>query len=140
MASPSSAGRTSSPEPEQWHHAPVTTREIVLDAVTATIRVAAFNVLTLEHAEALVTGAGRAGRPVVLQASENAVRFHGGRLGPISVAAAVATSEYQWTATKDPDPADGRGVVVGRRTRRRNHTGTLAPVTAPENVRAVQSS
>jgi len=47
--------------------------------------VAAFNVITVEHAEAIVTGAEEAGRPVILQVSENAVRFHG-RLEPLSAA------------------------------------------------------
>ena len=48
--------------------------------------IAAFNVITLEHAEAIVAGAEAAGRPVILQISENAVKFHGGRLGPIAAA------------------------------------------------------
>jgi fructose-bisphosphate aldolase class II len=34
-----------------------------------------------------VAGAEQAGRPVILQISENAVRFHHGRLGPIAAAA-----------------------------------------------------
>ena len=55
--------------------------------VTAAPRgVVAFNVITLEHAEAIVAGAETAGRPVVLQVSENAVRFHSGRVGPIAAA------------------------------------------------------
>lgn len=49
-------------------------------------RVGAFNVITLEHAEAVVAGAQAAGRPVILQISENAVRFHGGALGPVTAA------------------------------------------------------
>jgi len=55
--------------------------------------VGAFNVITVEHAEAIVAGAEEAGRPVILQVSENAVRFHGGRLAPIAAAArAVAAA------------------------------------------------
>ncbi|OKI74120.1 class II fructose-bisphosphate aldolase [Micromonospora sp. CB01531] len=57
--------------------------------------VCAFNVISLEHAEAIVAGAEAAGRPVILQISENAVRFHGSRLAPIAAAtravAAAAT-------------------------------------------------
>jgi fructose-bisphosphate aldolase class II len=34
-------------------------------------------VITLEHAEGILLGAERAGRPVVLQVSENAIRYHG---------------------------------------------------------------
>nr|WP_240670533.1 class II fructose-bisphosphate aldolase [Actinoplanes solisilvae] len=43
--------------------------------------------ITVEHAEAVVTGAEQANRPVILQISENAVRFHHGRLTPIAAAA-----------------------------------------------------
>jgi len=66
----------------------VETREI-LGATGAGIGVAAFNIITLEHAEAVVTGAEQVGLPVILQVSENAVRFHEGRLAPISAAAAA---------------------------------------------------
>ncbi|MFB9928021.1 class II fructose-bisphosphate aldolase [Amycolatopsis halotolerans] len=47
--------------------------------------VGAFNVIMLEHAEAIADGAEQAGLPVVLQISENCVRYHGG-LAPITVA------------------------------------------------------
>ncbi|GAA0737440.1 class II fructose-bisphosphate aldolase [Dactylosporangium roseum] len=63
------------------------TGEIVADAQRRGVGVGAFNVITIEHAEAIVTGAEAAGCPVVLQISENAVRFHHGRLGPIAAAA-----------------------------------------------------
>lgn len=39
--------------------------------------VAAFNVITLEHAEGIVVGAARVGAPVILQLSQNAIRYHG---------------------------------------------------------------
>ncbi|GAA4452577.1 class II fructose-bisphosphate aldolase [Phytohabitans houttuyneae] len=57
--------------------------------------VCAFNVITLEHAEAVVAGAARAGRPVILQVSENAVRFHGGRLAPLSAASRIVAEEAE---------------------------------------------
>lgn len=47
--------------------------------------IAAFNVITLEYAEGIVAGAERAGRPVLLSISHNAVRFHGA-LAPLAVA------------------------------------------------------
>jgi fructose-bisphosphate aldolase class II len=47
--------------------------------------VGAFNVIQLEHASALVAGAESAGTPVVLQISENAVRYHGS-LEPLALA------------------------------------------------------
>jgi fructose-bisphosphate aldolase, class II len=53
------------------------TAEIVNPAAKGGRGVGAFNVIQLEHAEALVAGAETAGAPVVLQISENAVRYHG---------------------------------------------------------------
>ena len=50
---------------------------------------AAFNVITLEHAEAIVAAAESTQSPVILQISENAVKFHHGRLAPIARAAAA---------------------------------------------------
>jgi fructose-bisphosphate aldolase class II len=47
--------------------------------------VGAFNVIQLEHAEAIVAGAEAAGAPVVLQISQNCVRYHGA-LAPITLA------------------------------------------------------
>ncbi|HZE41145.1 MAG TPA: class II fructose-bisphosphate aldolase [Stackebrandtia sp.] len=51
--------------------------------------VGAFNVITIEHAEAIVDGAARARRPVILQISENAIKFHRGQIGPIAAATAA---------------------------------------------------
>jgi fructose-bisphosphate aldolase class II len=52
----------------------------------------AFNVFSIEHAEALVAGAEAAGRTVVLQISQNAVRYHRA-LAPIGLATlAIATT------------------------------------------------
>jgi len=48
--------------------------------------IGAFNVICLEHAEAIVTGAEAAHLPVILQVSENTVAYHSGRLDPISLA------------------------------------------------------
>jgi fructose-bisphosphate aldolase class II len=71
----------------------VTTREIVEAAGRDGGGAAAFNVITLEHAEAIVAGAEAAAAPVILQISENAVKFHRGNLFPIAAAAAaVATA------------------------------------------------
>ncbi|AZM47877.1 fructose-bisphosphate aldolase [Streptomyces sp. WAC 06738] len=66
-----------------------TTGELVAAARAAGHGVPAFNVITLEHAEAIAAGAEAAGAPAVLQISENAVRFHGGRLTPIAAATAA---------------------------------------------------
>ncbi len=58
---------------------------LLQEAAAAGRGVGAFNVFSLEHAEALVAGAARAGTPVVLQLSQNAVRYHGS-LAPIALA------------------------------------------------------
>jgi fructose-bisphosphate aldolase, class II len=71
----------------------VTTAELVNDASARGGGVAAFNVITLDHAEGIVTGAQRCGRPVVLQVSENTVKFHSGRLRPLAAALAAVASE-----------------------------------------------
>jgi fructose-bisphosphate aldolase class II len=53
------------------------TSSLVLDASSRGVGVAAFNVITLEHGEAIVRGAERAGSPVIMALSHNAVRYHG---------------------------------------------------------------
>ncbi|WDV49727.1 class II fructose-bisphosphate aldolase family protein [Streptomyces coeruleorubidus] len=65
-----------------------TTGELITRAAAARSAVASFNVITLEHVEAVIAGAESA--PVVLQVSENAVRFHGGQLLPLARAAVAA--------------------------------------------------
>jgi fructose-bisphosphate aldolase class II len=65
------------------------TGELVLAAHASGRGVAAFNVITLEHAEAITAAAEQTGLPVILQISENAVKFHGGRLEPVLAAAAA---------------------------------------------------
>ncbi|MFF9090139.1 ketose-bisphosphate aldolase [Streptomyces sp. NPDC014991] len=66
------------------------TGELVTRAAAARTAVPAFNVITLEHVEAVIAGAESAGAPVVLQISENAVRFRYGRLLPLARAAVAA--------------------------------------------------
>ncbi len=71
----------------------VSTQEIIDDARARRNGAAAFNVITLEHAEAIVAGAEQAGRAVILQISQNAVAFHGGRLTPVAAAAAAVATQ-----------------------------------------------
>lgn len=68
----------------------VTTGALVTRAAAARAAVAAFNIITLEHLEAVVAGAESVDAPVVLQVSENAVRFRHGRLLPLARAAVAA--------------------------------------------------
>ena len=62
------------------------TAEIIAAATAARRGVGAFNVIQLEHAEALAAGAELANAPVILQISQNAVKYHGGNPDPISLA------------------------------------------------------
>ncbi|MET8451207.1 class II fructose-bisphosphate aldolase [Streptomyces sp. NPDC005209] len=66
------------------------TGELVARAAAAHSAVAAFNIITLEHVEAVIAGAEEARSPVVLQVSENAVKFRYGRLLPLARAAVAA--------------------------------------------------
>ncbi|HEY2298041.1 MAG TPA: class II fructose-bisphosphate aldolase [Jatrophihabitans sp.] len=67
----------------------VPTGDLIAAAVARRGAVAALNVITLEHAEAIVAAAEAAGAAVILQISENAVRYHGGQVRPIAAAAAA---------------------------------------------------
>jgi fructose-bisphosphate aldolase class II len=54
--------------------------------------VLALNVITLEHAEGILLGAERAGRPIVLQVSENAIRYHSGGAPLLSACASLVAT------------------------------------------------
>src|ERR1700754_3526557 len=70
----------------------VTTAELVAGAAARDGGVAAFNVITLEHAEGIVSGAQAAGGGVIQQVSENTVAYHGtGR--PLSAALLALATE-----------------------------------------------
>ncbi|MFD4633917.1 class II fructose-bisphosphate aldolase [Streptomyces sp. NPDC058284] len=58
---------------------------------TTTSAVGAFNIALIEQTEAVLTGAERAGLPVILQISENAVAHHGA-LAPIAAASRTAAA------------------------------------------------
>src|SRR5258705_7219548 len=64
----------------------VRTGENAAAAAAAGNGAGAFNVITLEHAEDIVVGAERVGQPVILQVSENAIRFHLGQVRPLAAA------------------------------------------------------
>jgi fructose-bisphosphate aldolase, class II len=55
----------------------------------------AFNVITLEHAEAIVAAASRSGRGVVLALSENAIRYHDGAAEPVLAAVHALASRAE---------------------------------------------
>ena len=70
------------------------TGDLVAEAVRSGGSVLAFNVITLEHAEGILLGAARAGRPVVLQVSENAIRYHEGGGEPLLRACAALVDSH----------------------------------------------
>jgi fructose-bisphosphate aldolase class II len=85
-------------------------REIIEPAAAAGRGVGAFNVIGLEHAEAIVAGAEAAGEPVVLQLSENCVRYHGG-LGPVAAAALEIARSASVPVAVHLDHATGEPLV-----------------------------
>ena len=62
-----------------------TSEKLVAEKANSSTAIGAFNVILLEHAEALVMGAEKSQLPLILQISENCVKYHGA-LKPISVA------------------------------------------------------
>ncbi len=69
-----------------------TTAHLLNEAVARDRAVPSFNVISLEHAEAIVGGADLAGIGVLLQLSENAVKFHGGMRPLLAACRELATS------------------------------------------------
>lgn len=87
------------------------TAALVAQAVQSGTGIAAFNVITLEHAEAIVTGAEAAGRPVILQISQNAVRWHGGRIRPVAAATAAVAEEGKVPVSLHLDHVEDRALL-----------------------------
>jgi len=69
----------------------VPTSTLMAEAAAQGRGLAAFNVIHLESAEAILGGAEDAGLPVILQISENCVAYHGS-LAPIAAATAAAAA------------------------------------------------
>ncbi|MBW8711988.1 MAG: class II fructose-bisphosphate aldolase, partial [Mycobacterium sp.] len=84
----------------------VTTAELVGQAAARGGGVAAFNVVTLEHAEGITAGAKRSGRPVILQVSENTVKFHDGLIRPLAAALAALASDTEVPVSLHLDHAE----------------------------------
>ncbi|WP_223624450.1 class II fructose-bisphosphate aldolase [Microbacterium sp. EST19A] len=73
--------------------------------------IAAFNVITLEYAEGIVAGAERAGLPVLLSISHNAVRFHGG-LAPIAAACRALADDASVPVALHLDHCESEDLVL----------------------------
>ena len=84
----------------------------LLDAARTDHRgVGAFNVVLLEHAEAIVAGAELAGLPVILQISENCVRYHGG-FAPITTATQAIARSADVEVLVHLDHVEDRALVL----------------------------
>jgi fructose-bisphosphate aldolase, class II len=84
---------------------------ILEPARTARVGVGAMNVIQLELAEAIVAGAESAGRPVVLQISENTVAYHGA-LEPIGLACLAIARSSSVDVTVHLDHATDRSLIA----------------------------
>jgi fructose-bisphosphate aldolase class II len=85
-------------------------KTLVLNAKSSGIAVGAFNVILLEHAEALVAGAELAKLPVILQISENCVSYHKA-LKPISVATIAIAENASVPVSVHLDHAESEDLV-----------------------------
>ena len=84
--------------------------EIIGPARAAGRGIGAFNVIGIEHAEAIVTGAETAGAPVVLQISENCAAWHGA-LEPIARACLAVARAAAVPVAVHLDHASGTELV-----------------------------
>ncbi|MFT4210695.1 MAG: class II fructose-bisphosphate aldolase [Microbacterium sp.] len=100
------------------------TAELIERAIARGGAVPAFNVIMLEHAEAIAAGASSAG--AILQISENAVRFHGGDPAPLLLACrAVARAASVPLALHLDHVQDPRLVDLAIRSSRRWGLGSI---------------
>ncbi|MFC8598109.1 MULTISPECIES: class II fructose-bisphosphate aldolase [unclassified Isoptericola] len=91
---------------------PLVTTDVLLAPARAAARgVGAFNVVQLEHAEAFVAAAERVGTGVVLQVSQNAVRYHGS-LAPVGAACLALARASAAPVAVHLDHADDRALVA----------------------------
>lgn len=90
---------------------PLVTASQLIDGARAGRRgVGAFNVIQVEHAEAFVAAAARAGTGVVLQISQNAAKYHGG-LEPIALATLAIARASSAPVVVHLDHAEDRALV-----------------------------
>lgn len=85
-------------------------RTLAQEAFDARRGLGAFNVIHLEHARVLTGAAERAGLPVVLQISQNAVKYHGA-LAPILTGTLAAAEAASVPVVVHLDHADDLGLI-----------------------------
>lgn len=64
-------------------------RDLIVDARRREVGVAAFNVITLEHAQGIVRSASERALPVILQVSQNTVAYQEGHVGALAAGLVV---------------------------------------------------
>jgi fructose-bisphosphate aldolase class II len=84
--------------------------DVLTEASRESRGVGAFNVIQVEHAEALVGAAEETGLPVVLQISENAARYHGA-LAPIALATKAIADASSARCVLHLDHAESEALV-----------------------------
>ncbi|MGJ8720215.1 MAG: class II fructose-bisphosphate aldolase [Salinibacterium amurskyense] len=89
-------------------HTPIL--NLLSDASTRSVAVGAFNVILVETAEALVAAAESVNKPIVLQVSENCVRYHGG-LPPIANASLAIARSASVPVSLHLDHAEDRTLI-----------------------------
>ena len=99
-------GRMTASRMEEYLMPLTTTAELVGAAYRDGVGVAAYNVITFEHAEAIIAGAERVATPVILQISQNTVKFHGGHAGPIVAAVKAIAAMAQVSVSVHLDHVD----------------------------------
>jgi fructose-bisphosphate aldolase class II len=85
--------------------------ELVLPARREGRAIGAFNVIGIEHAEAIAGGAERAGSPVILAISQNCVTWHGA-LAPIAAATLAIAAQASVPVGVHLDHAKSRDLVT----------------------------
>ncbi|MFF1459847.1 ketose-bisphosphate aldolase [Streptomyces sp. NPDC058330] len=88
----------------------ISTGALAHEARSAATGLGAFNVVQIEHAQAIVGGAEAAGLPVILQISENTARYHGS-LEPIGLAALALARAADVPVAVHLDHAESAGLV-----------------------------
>lgn len=87
-----------------------TLTEVLTPARAAGQAVGAFNVIQIEHAEALVGASVDTGLPVVLQISQNCVRYHGA-LAPLAAAARALAKDAPTPCVLHMDHAEDVALI-----------------------------
>lgn len=68
-------------------------RQMAAEAAAEAVGLGAFNVVLLEFAHAEVEAAESVNRPIILQLSQNAIKYHGGKIAPLGKALLALAEE-----------------------------------------------